>query len=143
MKPALNGLKITVILTASNARFAGKLPNIIKYLKVPAMPVTLVDIIYFQPPERSSVNLLRRSLTWFKIINKIYSSNGNVSVRQIQKEFGVTYKTAWRMVKKTEGFLKENSSACTSEIRTEKSGSFDAPANKSETNVEAASAIKV
>jgi predicted DNA-binding transcriptional regulator YafY len=81
-------------------------------------------------------------LTWFKIIYKIYSSQGNLTVRQIQKEFGVTYKTAWRMVKKIEGFLKENSSACTSEFRTEKPGRFDAPANQSETNVEAASAIK-
>ena len=50
-------------------------------------------------------------ITWFKLISKIYSSKGKISARQIQREFGMTYKTAWRMVKKIEEFLKENSSA--------------------------------
>ncbi len=81
-------------------------------------------------------------ITWFKIITKIYSSKGKISVRQIQKEFGVTYKTAWRMVKKIEGFIKENSSARTSGIRPEKSGGYDVPVNKLETNIEAMSPIK-
>jgi predicted DNA-binding transcriptional regulator YafY len=35
---------------------------------------------------------------WFKVIVKIRNSN-NVTGKDIQREFGMTYKTAWRMVK--------------------------------------------
>lgn len=37
--------------------------------------------------------------TWFYVIFRLAESNGKVSAKQIQRETGVTYKTAWRMCK--------------------------------------------
>jgi len=34
--------------------------------------------------------------TWFYILYLILSTDGRISARQIQRETGVTYKTAWR-----------------------------------------------
>jgi transposase-like protein len=34
--------------------------------------------------------------TWFYILYLLLSTGGNISARQIQRETGVTYKTAWR-----------------------------------------------
>jgi len=49
--------------------------------------------------------------TWFKVINRISSSRDNISVKTIQREYGMTYKTAWRMVHKIRNNLKNNQTA--------------------------------
>ena len=77
--------------------------------------------------------------TWFKIISKVYSAKGSVSAREVQREFGVTYKTAWRMVKRVEGLLKENSFTGIPGILSEKSTLRDAAVDKAETGAEAIS----
>jgi predicted DNA-binding transcriptional regulator YafY len=46
--------------------------------------------------------------TWFKVIDKISGSKDNVSAKAIQREYGMTYKTAWRMVHKIREYLKDN-----------------------------------
>jgi predicted DNA-binding transcriptional regulator YafY len=81
-------------------------------------------------------------VTWFKLISKIYNSKENVSVRQIQKEFGVTYKTAWRMSRKIEEFLKENSIALSSEIKPAYPVRLATTRNKPATGVELISLVK-
>ena len=45
---------------------------------------------------------------WFQVIGKMAETKCKVSAREIQREFGVTYKTAWRMVRKSKEFIKEN-----------------------------------
>jgi predicted DNA-binding transcriptional regulator YafY/transposase-like protein len=45
---------------------------------------------------------------WYKAINRIYRADGAVSARDLEKEFGLTYKTAVRMLKKIREFLSEN-----------------------------------
>lgn len=34
---------------------------------------------------------------WFYVIHRIAKTNGEVSAKQIERDTGVTYKTAWRM----------------------------------------------
>ena len=46
--------------------------------------------------------------TWFKVIDRISNPANNVSAKVIQREYGMTYKTAWRMVHKIREYLKEN-----------------------------------
>jgi predicted DNA-binding transcriptional regulator YafY len=58
--------------------------------------------------------------TWFKVIYKIYTTGCRISARKIQREYGMTYKTAWRMVRKIKELLKENSTTFNSEDASEK-----------------------
>ena len=37
--------------------------------------------------------------TWFEVIHRMASARCGISAKQIEKETGVTYKTAWRMFK--------------------------------------------
>ena len=46
--------------------------------------------------------------TWFEIISRISSSKNRVTIREIQKEYRMTYKTAWRVVKKVKEFIRDN-----------------------------------
>lgn len=47
---------------------------------------------------------------WFKVIGQILHSQKRISAKEIQREFGITYKTAWRMVQKINAVLQENQS---------------------------------
>jgi transposase len=46
--------------------------------------------------------------TWFEVIHRMASTRCGISAKQIQREFGVTYKTAWRMFKQVRSILDEN-----------------------------------
>jgi predicted DNA-binding transcriptional regulator YafY/transposase-like protein len=48
--------------------------------------------------------------TWFEVIWKVSNSNGAVSVNDIRKGYGVSYKTACRMLEKIKDTFKENQS---------------------------------
>ena len=48
---------------------------------------------------------------WFDIIRRIADSRGPLSASDIQKEYGISYKTAHRMIEKIEKVLQENQSA--------------------------------
>ncbi len=52
--------------------------------------------------EKSSTSLH----LWFQAIFLITASNGAVSAKQLQRELGVTYKTAWRMSRLIDGQLR-------------------------------------
>jgi predicted DNA-binding transcriptional regulator YafY len=43
--------------------------------------------------------------TWFRVAGTIVSSGGHLSARDVQREFGMTYKTAWRIVSRIKGVL--------------------------------------
>ncbi len=46
--------------------------------------------------------------TWFFTIRLMASTRVGVSAKQIQRETGVTYKTAWRMMKQVRKLMAEN-----------------------------------
>jgi transposase len=46
--------------------------------------------------------------TWFYVIRLMSSTRVGVSAKQIQRETGVTYKTAWRMMKQIRMLMAEN-----------------------------------
>jgi len=45
---------------------------------------------------------------WFYVIYLMAQTRGGISAKQIQRETGVTYKTAWRMCKQVRGMLFED-----------------------------------
>jgi len=45
---------------------------------------------------------------WFQVIYRMSSTRCGISAKQIQRETGVTYKTAWRMFRQTRVLLSEN-----------------------------------
>ena len=48
--------------------------------------------------------------TWFAIIYKLSSAKNGISAKEIQKEYGLTYKTARRILQRIRGLLDENPS---------------------------------
>ena len=46
--------------------------------------------------------------TWFEVIHRMASTRCGISAKQIERETGVTYKTAWRMFKQIRSMLGEN-----------------------------------
>lgn len=46
--------------------------------------------------------------TWFYVIYLMAQTRGGISAKQIERETGVTYKTAWRMCKQIRSVLGEN-----------------------------------
>jgi transposase len=60
----------------------------------------LVDTIF----HKSSTPLK----VWFQVIYRMSSTRCGISAKQIQRETGVTYKTAWRMFKQIRTLLGEN-----------------------------------
>lgn len=59
-----------------------------------------VGTIYY----RSSTPLT----SWFYVIYRVVQTHGKLSAKQIEREIGVTYKTAWRMRKLITERLKNN-----------------------------------
>jgi predicted DNA-binding transcriptional regulator YafY len=45
--------------------------------------------------------------TWFEIIRWLADTGGRVPAKEIQRKFGMTYKTAWRIKRKAQEFLAE------------------------------------
>jgi len=57
--------------------------------------------------------------TWFEVIHRMASTRCGISAKQIQREFGVTYKTAWRMFKQTRSLLGECNPIFTGEVEAD------------------------
>ncbi len=53
---------------------------------------------------------------WFYTIYLMAQTRGGISAKQIQRETGVTYKTAWRMCKQVRNMLFENSKSLNGEV---------------------------
>jgi transposase len=47
--------------------------------------------------------------TWFEAIYKFANSRNGVSAMELMRDFGVTYKTAWRMAKQIRSLFEDNS----------------------------------
>lgn len=59
--------------------------------------------------------------TWFYVIYLMAQTRGGISAKQIQRETGVTYKTAWRMCKQVRGMLSEDYEKMTGEVEVDES----------------------
>jgi transposase len=59
--------------------------------------------------------------TWFYVIYLMAQTRGGISAKQIERETGVTYKTAWRMCKQIRQCLDENYSPFTGEVEIDES----------------------
>jgi predicted DNA-binding transcriptional regulator YafY len=55
---------------------------------------------------------------WFEIITRFSESRSRISAREIQRQYDLTYKTAWRLVDKVKYILKENSFKLKPESKT-------------------------
>lgn len=63
----------------------------------------------FSPAAHTIFHKSPTSLTiWFYVIYLMAQTRGGISAKQIQRETGVTYKTAWRMCKQVRGMLFED-----------------------------------
>ncbi|MGO9120787.1 MAG: IS1595 family transposase [Desulfomonilaceae bacterium] len=59
--------------------------------------------------------------TWFYAIYLMASTRGGISAKQIQRETGVTYKTAWRMFKLIRSRLDEKTSPFSGNVEADES----------------------
>lgn len=57
--------------------------------------------------------------TWFKVIHRMSSTRCGIAAKEIQREFGMTYKTAWRMYKQIRTLLDENPDMFTGEVEAD------------------------
>lgn len=58
---------------------------------------------------------------WFYVIYLMAQTRGGISAKQIQRETGVTYKTAWRMCKQVRGMLFEDYGKFSGEVEVDES----------------------
>lgn len=58
---------------------------------------------------------------WFYVIYLMAQTRGGISAKQIQRETGVTYKTAWRMCKEVRDILTEDFDPFTGEVEADES----------------------
>ena len=56
---------------------------------------------------------------WFYAIYLMSATRCGISAKQIQRETGVTYKTAWRMFRQIRSLLQENTPALTGEVEVD------------------------
>jgi transposase-like protein len=67
--------------------------------------------------------IFRKSATplriWFQVIYRMASTRCGISAKQIQRETGVTYKTAWRMFKQIRTLFGENFQHLTGEVEVD------------------------
>lgn len=57
--------------------------------------------------------------TWFQVMYHMASTRSGISAKQIQRETGVTYKTAWRMCHQIRKLLNENISQMSGQIEAD------------------------
>jgi len=57
---------------------------------------------------------------WFYAIFLMSATRCGISVKQIQREVGVTYKTAWRMAHEIRSILQEDDEPMNGEVEVEK-----------------------
>ena len=57
--------------------------------------------------------------TWFQVIYRMASTRCGISAKQIERETGVTYKTAWRMFRQIRTLFNENFQHLTGEVEVD------------------------
>lgn len=67
--------------------------------------------------------IFRKSATplrvWFQVIYRMASTRCGISAKQIQRETGVTYKTAWRMFNQIRSLMNEDTKPLTGEVEVD------------------------
>jgi predicted DNA-binding transcriptional regulator YafY len=63
--------------------------------------------------------------TWFEIIRRMFESDCRLSAKDVQREYGVTYKTAWRLLHRIKGALAEKRFKTTLNINNDELKSTD------------------
>jgi hypothetical protein len=58
---------------------------------------------------------------WFYVIYLMAQTRGVISAKQIERETGVTYKTAWRMCKQVRSILFEDGDPFSGEVEIDES----------------------
>ena len=110
MRPALNGSRIACIPTASTARTA---KQVTKHYRLKSSPSyscehcgnhvhPTADTIFHKSPTPLT--------TWFYAMYLMSATRCGISAKQIERETGVTYKTAWRMFKQIRSMLSPEKS---------------------------------
>jgi len=79
-----------------------------KFYKVRSRPVYQCSCGYQIAPLAGTI--FEKTTTplrsWFYCFSVVYKAKDTVSAKQIQRELGVTYKTAWRMLKQIKIFVE-------------------------------------
>jgi transposase len=76
----------------------------------------------FSPAANTIFHKSPTSLTlWFYVIYLMAQTRGGISAKQIQRETGVTYKTAWRMCKQVRSMLSEDFDKFGGEVEVDES----------------------
>jgi transposase-like protein len=102
--------------------FCPKCNKITKHHKVVSRPSYSCDYCghHFHPTVGT---IFEKSTTplklWFHAIYLMSSTRCGISAKQIEREIGVTYKTAWRMFKQIRTLLNENSSKFMGEVEVD------------------------
>jgi len=96
--------------------------KVTKYHKVNKRPVYECDNCGHQVSPTANT-IFHKSSTplrvWFQAIYQISSTRCGISAKQIQRETGVTYKTAWRMFKQIRTLLDEDFKHLTGEVEVD------------------------
>jgi len=96
--------------------------RVTKHHKVTGRPVYACDYCgHHVSPTANTI--FHKSATplkmWFEVIHRMASTRCGISAKQIQREFGVTYKTAWRMFRQIRSILSEDGSIFTGEVEVD------------------------
>jgi transposase-like protein len=89
------------------ARSAELSANITVCLAALLTLATIAATTFTRWPERSSRKAQRPSRVWVQAMYLMGSTRCGISAKQIQRETGVTYKTAWRMFRQIRTLLSE------------------------------------
>jgi predicted DNA-binding transcriptional regulator YafY len=65
--------------------------------------------------------------TWFRIIYDISAPDCRLTAKDLQRQYGMTYKTAWRIYKKVKEFLYENNTKDAADINKYNAGDTNYP----------------
>jgi transposase-like protein/ribosomal protein L37AE/L43A len=96
--------------------------KVTKHHKITSRPVYECDYCGHQisPLANTIFHKSSTSLkTWFQAIHLMASTRCGISAKQLQRETGVTYKTAWRMFKQIRTLLNEQCGMLTGEVEAD------------------------
>jgi predicted DNA-binding transcriptional regulator YafY len=85
--------------------------KVTKHHKLSKRPCYCCDFCGHQVYPTSGTIFFKSSVSlkiWFEVISKIVASKRRISIRDIQRDYHLTYKTALRMVKKIKDFIQES-----------------------------------
>ena len=121
MIPALNGFTIAITMKYKPARIAEGKPDFTKSRNAKYIPASFAGTRFPQPLAQFFHKSSTVLTTWFYVIYLMAQTRGGISAKQIERETGVTYKTAWRMCKQVRSVLFENGDPFSGEVEIDES----------------------